>query len=71
MPAERSTKGRDASKLYPRPPKKVKPALPVEKQLQKRWKSMKDQIGDGYLENALKTCRKGKSITIQGVIELC
>lgn len=31
---------------------------------------MKDQIGDGYLEKALKTCRKGKGTTLQGVIEL-
>lgn len=60
MPPQRTTKSKDESKSYPRPPKKLKPTLPVEKQMQKRWKSMKDQIGDGYLENALKSCKKGR-----------
>lgn len=41
-------------------PKKVKPALSAEEQVEKRWKSIADQINDGYPRHALHNLKKSE-----------
>jgi hypothetical protein len=55
---------RTASKAKPRDPKhqrparKARPVPSVQERLQKAWRSIKDQVQDGYPEHALKSVNK-------------
>ena len=65
MPPQRSlrTSSSSAQRLsekYKKPAKKLKPELGVEEKIQKRWRSVKDQITDGYLDNALRNVKKSE-----------
>ena len=64
MAAQRSVKASKAAhnsaEHQKRPPKKVKPELSLAAKLQKRWRSIKDQISSGYLDNALRTAKKSR-----------
>lgn len=66
MAADRSMKGKkragDASvHKYSKTPKKIKPELSTEEKLKKKWRSLKDQVNEGYLENAYKTSKRSES----------
>ena len=65
MAPERSAKNNkpagDASvNQYRKASKKVKPELPKEEKLQKKWRSLKDQVDGGFLENAFKTSQRSE-----------
>lgn len=45
---------------YSKPSKKVKPELSREEKLQKKWRSLKDQVNEGFLDNAYKTSRRSE-----------
>lgn len=66
MAPERSTKSKRAGAStsavhkYSKVAKKVKPELSKEEKLQKKWRSLKDQVEGGFLENAYKTSKRSK-----------
>lgn len=63
-PAKGNKRPGDASvNKYSKPSKKVKPELSKEEKLKKRWKSLKDQVNEGFLENAYKTSKRSGSST--------
>lgn len=56
--------GDTAVHKYSNAPKKVKPELSKEEKLKKKWKSLQDQVNDGFLENAYKTSKRSRFILI-------
>jgi hypothetical protein len=47
---------------YSKPSKKVKPELTKDEKLRKKWRSLKDQVLEGFLENAYKTSKRSECI---------
>ncbi|KAK9899334.1 hypothetical protein P389DRAFT_47160 [Cystobasidium minutum MCA 4210] len=62
MAPERTSKNKRAGDTsvhkYSKAGKKIKPELTKEEKLQKKWKSLKDQVEGGFLENAYKTSKR-------------
>lgn len=65
MAPERTSKNKRAGDTsvhkYSKAGKKIKPELTKEEKLQKKWKSLKDQVEGGFLENAYKTSKRSES----------
>lgn len=73
MAPEKPTKGKkragDASvHKYSKTPKKIKPELSKEEKLKKKWKSLKDQVNDGFLDTAYKTSKRSRLPLIYPVL---